>query len=154
MSSPVPAEVCLHAGGMTKAQPNLAMIFKGKGLFLKKEKASYHPDVDVYAQPKATADRPFSVDWANNTMKKHLQEEDPSFDDEDKAEKPWVLFVDNLAAQKSRPFVKAIQTLNGELCFGPPGKTEGWQPIDTGHVGIPSVTKYKNILCEFQHDQF
>ena len=137
----------LHAGDQqSKPQPKLAMIFKGKGLFLKKEKHMYHPDVDVYAQKKATADIPFSVAYINRTMHQHLADE--------ASESPWCLFADNLGAQKSKAFVGAVQKLNGEICFGPPQKTEGWQPIDTGHVGAPSLTKYKIILCKFQHDHF
>ena len=118
---------------MEKEQPNMAMIFNGKGMFLEKEKDMYHPDVDVYAQKKATADPEFCLKWANRTLKNHVKK--------NMKDKDFVLYADNLGSQKKKAFVKAVQGLKGEIAFGPPQKTEGWQPIDTGHIGATRSTK-------------
>jgi len=87
--------------------------------------------VDVYAQKKATADSDFCHKWVNRTLRQHVQE--------NLKDKDFVLFADNLAAQKNTKFVRPIQALGGQVMFGPPAKTEGWQPIDTGHIGLLCV---------------
>jgi len=53
-------QMCIRARGK---QPRPAIIFRGQGRFLKAERKLYAERVDVYAQPKAWADRPFSLSW-------------------------------------------------------------------------------------------
>ena len=43
--------------------------------------------------------------------------------------------MDNLSTQKKNGFIGKIHAANGSAVFGPPNKTEGWQPIDAGHLG-------------------
>ena len=65
--------------------------------------------------------------WAKECLAPHIEK---VLDGEE-----YILFADNLAAQKSPQFVGAVKTTGGKTVFGPPGKTEGWQPIDCGHLG-------------------
>jgi len=66
--------VCLRAecppGGQ---QPRLAIIFRGTGKRITAvEKASWHPSIDVYFQPKAWLDRDTALAWAKKTFKNHV----------------------------------------------------------------------------------
>ena len=40
-----------------------------------------------------------------------------------------------MGSQKSRKFVKSVQKNKGQVVYGPPQRTDGWQPIDCGHLG-------------------
>ena len=108
------------------------MVFNGQGAFIKKEEHAYHPDVVVLAQAKATMDADLCIEWAE---KIHAP-----FAEKVLKNEPHIVFADNLAAQKMRGFVEKIKEANGTLVFGPPQRTEGWQPIDCGHIGATLKT--------------
>jgi hypothetical protein len=109
----------------------LALIYRGQGKVYDKEHASYHPNVDVYFQKKAWADRPFVVDWYKRTLQPWVQE-NVKGTTQDQA---WVLYADSLDAQRAFDFVNCVHKDNGRLIYGPRGKTDGWQPIDVGGLG-------------------
>ena len=50
-------------------------------------------------------------------------------------DEPFLLFQDHLGCQKKAGYVNAVQALGGQCLYGPRNKTEGWQPIDAGHLG-------------------
>ena len=79
------------------------------------------------AQQKATADPQFCVEYVDKVLKPYAEEHF--------AERQWLLLADNLASQKTKKFVEKIQALRGQVAYGPPNRTEAWQPIDCGHLG-------------------
>ena len=115
----------VHPG--SKKQAKLAMFFKGQGNVYKFEKDAYHPDVDVYFQQKAWLDRKVAADWVEKTLTPYVKAE--------LEDRFFLLFQDNLGVQKQlMNYVRPIQKLKGECVYGPPNKTEAWQPIDAGHL--------------------
>ncbi len=117
-------QLCLHPG--PGKQPNAAMIFKGGGTVYEAEKDAYHPDVDVYFQEKAWFDKVVAEKWVKKTLAASKTACLP--------DKDFVLFNDNLKAQKDqKSYVYQIQDIRGQVAYGPPGKTEAWQPVDAGH---------------------
>ena len=120
-------QVAFHPGEMKVEQPYLAMIFNGQGLAYDKEKHEYHPDVKVYFQEKATMDGELCVQWAQDVL--------ASWSEKNLEAERFLLFADNLGQQKTPEFVAAVDAAGADCIYGPPNKTEGWQPIDTGHMG-------------------
>jgi hypothetical protein len=105
----------------------VALIFRGQGKVYNKERHLYHPDVDVYFQAKAWCDRPFASEWFDRAVKPWVND--------NYGGKPWLLYADSLDAQRCFTFVDAVKKTNGEVLYGPRGKTDGWQPIDCGCIG-------------------
>ena len=98
-------QVCTLADGK---EPRITVIFRGKGKRVRPdEKAAWHPDVDVLWQENAWADKTVSVNWVNTTIK-HVVEN---------LEK-HALFVDNLTAQQTDDFKKAVSDLKGGVWYG------------------------------------
>lgn len=56
-----------------ETQPRIAVIFRGQGTVMNREKDKYDKRVDVYFQKKAWADRPTSKSWIENTFASHIQ---------------------------------------------------------------------------------
>ena len=98
-------QVCTLADGK---EPRITVIFRGKGKRVRPdEKAAWHPDVDVLWQENAWADKTVSVNWVNTTIKyvvKNLEKH--------------VLFIDNLTAQQTDDFKKAVSDLKGGVQYG------------------------------------
>ena len=88
-----------------------------------KEKAAYHPDVDVYWQPKAWADGGFYNQYIERTLKPafaHLGGE-------------VLLFCDNLACQTTPEFRQKVRSIaNARVWNYPANVTDLLQPIDAG----------------------
>ena len=59
----------------------------------------------------------------------------------------FLLYLDNLGAYKKLTFVRKLQKLGGEAVHGPENATQGWQPIDAGHIGA-TVTALARDLYE------
>ena len=95
---------CRPAGGK---QPPIAIIFRGTGKVLHKEKQFYDQSVHVYFQRKAWADRNFSVKWMQETRK------NPRF----------LLMCDNLDSHCQNEFLDEIKSLNGSRYLLPAGET-------------------------------
>ena len=119
-------QLCIHGG--SGAQPPLCLIFRGKGGVLAAERPAYHPSVKVLFQDCAWADPTVCRAWVDQVLKPWHSEKYPDGKD-------FLMLMDNLAAQRGAQFVKDIHALGGSCAYGPPGKTEGWQPIDAGHIG-------------------
>ena len=47
----------------------------------------------------------------------------------------FLLYMDNLGAQKKLTYIRPLQQIGVQGCFGPATAIEGWQPIDAGHIG-------------------
>ena len=58
----------------------------------------------------------------------------------------FLLYMDNLGAQKKLTYIRPLQKIGGEGCFGPENVTEGWQPIDAGHIGAVIKTLAKGCF--------
>ena len=112
-------QICFSPVG---PQPKLGIIFRGKGRKIsEEEKASWHPDVDIYFQENAWADTKFSVEWAERTLKPCVENL-----------KRFVLFCDNLTSQTHEDFKTKISSLGGVVWYGLPNATDLWQPVDAG----------------------
>ncbi len=94
------------------------------------ERAAYHPKVDVQFQAKAWLDKATSVGWVQKTLKEHIESRNAT------RELPmkFLLLMDNIYHQRTKKYVDEVKALGGECAYGPENKTEGWQPIDAGHV--------------------
>ena len=103
------------------------MFFHGKGTVLASERDEYHPNVHVAFSPKAWLNEDTAQRWLTDVLTPYIRE---YLDDVD-----WLIVMDNLATQKKKWFVRKIQALRGEIGYGPPNKTQHWQPIDAGHLG-------------------
>ena len=120
-------QVCIHGG--TSEQPPLTMIFRGKGCVPGAGKGSYHPKVRVLFQDCAWADKKVVSDWMKDIFGPWLKEK---FGDN---QKEFLLLQDNLGCQRGAEYIRTLHSLGGVSAFGPANKTEGWQPIDAGHIG-------------------
>ena len=114
------AQLCIHGG--LGPQPKLTLFFRGKSTALARERARYHPDVNVLFQENAWADAATVTQWARTSLQQHVQE---NLDD-----KPFVLYQGNPKAQKDPGYQQVVRDLGGLCAYGPRGMTEGWQPID------------------------
>ncbi len=113
-------QICFSPVGQ---QPQLAIIFRGKGKRISDdEKAAWHEDVDVYFQENGWADTAFSVEWAKKTLAPFVADHGH-----------FALFCDNLSAQVSEEFKKAILQLHGVCWYGL------WQPVDAGYGSLLEV---------------
>ena len=100
----------------------MAVIFRGTGKRIPADElAAYHKDVYVYRQPNAWVDTSMSVQWIKGTLSAAVAD----FDE-------FILFCDNLEAQRSLPFQEEIRELKGVVWYGVPNVTDIWQPVDAG----------------------
>jgi hypothetical protein len=51
-------------------------------------------------------------------------------------------------------YVRPLQKINIENAYGPPGKTEAWQPLDAGHLGAAIKTLAKEFLEIWMYKDF
>ena len=120
--------------------PRVAVIFRGQGRVYERERARYHPAVIVHFQPKAWADRPTAIRLLDDQVTSYVTEKFGTLG--------WCLYVDSLDSQRTRAFVGAVKKTNGQVVIGPPGKTDGWQPLDLG-VGAILKSLYRSELDEW-----
>ena len=103
--------ICFRRSG---EQPNLAIIFRRKGLRLSAvEKASWDKDVGFFFQPKPWTVTESVVNWAEKTLK-------PAVADVSR----FILFLDNLEVHTHESFQKSISNRKGITWFGVPGATD------------------------------
>ena len=108
-------------------QPRISVIFRGLGKRISAvEKASWHPDVDVYFQKNAWADTEFCVKWTKGTLKPFV-------------EGRFVLFLDNLEGQIVEEFKTEVANADSVCWYGLPGATDIWQPVDAGYAELLKV---------------
>ena len=111
------------------ASPKVGLIFRGKGMIGKVELASYEklaPNVQVFSQKNAWADRIMMVEWVDKVWRPFTE----SGADE------YLLLADNLDAHNCDAFRAAVQKTNTLLWFGPPGATHLWQPVDANEGAL------------------
>ena len=119
-----------------ETQPRIAVIFRGQGTVMNREKDKYDKRVDVYFQKKAWADRPTSKSWVEKTFASHIQ----SRKNLDGSLPKTLLFCDNLDSQVHEGFLSALHELDSSRYLLPPNETEMCQPID---AGVGAVIKVK-----------
>ena len=119
----------------------LVLIFRGAvtSRFLEKEKPKYHPRVKVFTQPKGWVDsenapRIFE-EAVHPWIDQNFLRENCEPGNERSSYEKWVLYIDNLGAQRTQEFVSKIQVKNRQCVYGPANRTDGWQPIDRVHIG-------------------
>ena len=107
-------------------QPYPVLIFRGQGKRItQQEKDAWDDRVEVKFQPKAWADEPFNL-W-------YAQECFPLFVEDGESN---VLFLDNLGTQATDEVVQAYKTMaNTKVHFLPSDTTDIIQPIDAG-IGL------------------
>ena len=113
--------------------------YPGKRISLH-EKAAYHEDVDIYFQPKAWVDTKTACDWVTKTLKPGVQAAKDG-------DKEFILLCDNLVAQTSDQFKRAVRKINGLVWFGPPGTTDIWQPVDASYGRL-----FKRLITREQEE--
>ena len=91
--------------------------------------------MNVYFQTNVWADTPFCVKWADNTLKKTVQEE----------HEPFALFCDKLESQKAEVFKESVEALGGIVWCGVANATDIWQPIDAGYAQLLKVLIKQNF---------
>jgi hypothetical protein len=99
-----------------KKQPRIAVLFRGQGTVMKREKDKYDKRVDVYFQKKAWADRPTSKAWVENTFASHIKSRkkpDGSFP-------KTLLFCDTLDSQVHEGFLSALHEIDTSRYLLPP----------------------------------
>ena len=107
-------------------QPYPVLIFRGQGKWItQQEKDAWEDRVEVKFQPKAWADEPFNL-W-------YAQECFPLFVEDGESN---VLFLDNLGTQATDEVLQGYKTMaNTEVHFLPSDTTDSIQPIDAG-IGL------------------
>jgi len=137
------AQLCIRAVKNGESQPRLALIFRGKGHFLKKERKLYDPRVDVFANDKAWATRKFSDEWAMTTLKKHIDERTAA----EGVCPSTIGFCDNLDSHTQPEFRDALGSFGMNRSLLVAGETECLQAIDGG-VG----STFKMIVGQIQDE--
>ena len=112
-------------------------MFKGSEKIKEKENHQYDPRINVFFQANAWLDTSLSMLW--------LEEVFEPWQKNVLAGTDLLVLMDNLRIQKNGEYIRKLQSLGAEALFGPPGKTEAWQPIDAGHLGamIKDIAKEK-----------
>ena len=85
------------------------------------KKVAWHTDVDVLWQENVWADTTVLVNWINISLKpvvKNLEKH--------------VLSVDNLTAQQTDHFKKAVSDISGEVWYKLKNATHLWQVVEAG----------------------
>ena len=75
------------------------------------EKKAYHKQVDIFWQENAWVDTEVACQWVKKTLKPAVNPGEE-----------FLLLCDNLNAQTSDEFKKAVREINGIVYFGVPGK--------------------------------
>ena len=112
-------------------QPPPCLVFRGTGKQIKQEeKDAYPPELVVLWQPKAWVDRPIAVQWVELAWKQLVAADRAAgvCDDEDR----YLLFDDNLDAQKQPEYLEALKALQTDNHKIAPDKTDQLQPVDDG----------------------
>ena len=104
-------QICFRPEG---EQPKICVIFRGMGKRKSAvEKASWHPDVDVYSQPNVWTDANICVQLIKKTLKPVVEDR-------------FVIFLDNLEGQIADEFKQEVAESGGVCCYGLPGVTDIW----------------------------
>ena len=101
------------------------------------EKEAWHKDVDVYFQDNVWADREFSFNWLNKTLKSAAERKDR-----------FVLFCDNLSAQLTDSFKDAASAIGGLVWYGVLNAIDLWQPVDAG------FGEFLKVLAKQEHNRW
>ena len=128
-------------------QPKLGLIFRGTGMRISDtERRQYHPDVIVRFQPKAWADRPYSIAWAQEDLSDYIINSG-----ECDVKQEYLLFHDNLDSQTTPEFRAALRCgeMKGNAHALLAGNTDCIQPVDGGTVIV--TLAFTINLCTLMH---
>ena len=111
-------------------QPAPCIIFRGQGNITDEERQAYPEGLAVLWQPKAWVDREVAKEWVEDVI-------EPFIEAERKAgvattDTRYLLFQDNLDAQKTEGYVSLLKAANVDDHKLPPNETDQVQPIDRG----------------------
>jgi hypothetical protein len=113
-----------------KAQPAPCILFRGKGNISEVERAAYPAGLVVLWQDKAWVDRPLALEWAEDVIKPFVEAERKAGVAETSTR--YLLFQDNLDAQKQPDYIKLLSDWGVDDHKLPPNETDQVQPIDRG----------------------
>ena len=115
--------------------PRLGMILRSAmGKNIEKERHFYPPAVTVYFNERAWATREFVREWVERDWKAFVQQEAPKWMQEE-GTADSLMFQDSLDSQRRKAYIDALRRWRTESVFGVKQRTEGWQPVDRGHLG-------------------
>jgi hypothetical protein len=113
-----------------KAQPAPCILFRGKGNISEVERAAYPAGLVVLWQDKAWVDRPLALEWAEDVIKPFVEAERKAGVADTSTR--YLLFQDNLDAQKQPDYIKLLSDWGVDDHKLPPNETDQVQPIDRG----------------------
>ena len=112
-------------------QPPPCILFNGTGIRISDDELSQYPKgLVVLWQKKAWVDRPVALDWVKQVLKPFVQAERAAgvMSDSDR----YLLFEDNLDAQKQPEYISALNAIAIDDHKVPPNETDQMQPVDRG----------------------
>ena len=131
-----PPENCTDAAALDlykehlQAQPAPCIVFRGKGNISQAEQDAYPDGLVVLWQDKAWIDRPLALEWAEDVIKPFMQAERAA--GVAGAHDRYLLFQDNLDAQKQPDYINFLREWGVDDHKLPPNETDQVQPIDRG----------------------
>lgn len=134
-------QVAVAASAEVTATLPISVIFRGAGKVLTAEQGGYDPRVHVGFQLKAWADSVYCESWLTTVLGPWLETHCPG--------QAFLLFCDSLKGQRRRSVIDRLHAMRGAACFGPPNKTDCWQPIDRGHIGAVLKMKIRALQEEW-----
>ena len=103
---------------------------------LAREEGSYHSAARVRFQETAWTARPTALAMLKQTTLPWVKEKHGDL--------PWLLYMDQLDAQRHIKFVSEVKANRGHCMFGPSGRTDAWQPVD---LQCGAVLKSLDLSC-------
>ena len=150
-------QVCICLDPVNGLHVKIAIIFRGTGQRISyAERMSWDPRVDVYFQPKAWADRPFSEEWVDRTLRTHVEAHHRHPNPDIGGYISSLLLADNLDSHKTPQFRDSLRSLQTVLQLFVTDVTEKTQAIDRG-VGKAIkdlVCRARDKLMEADEDNF
>ena len=111
-------------------QPAPCILFRGQGNISQEERDAYPSGLVVLFQKCAWVDRPVALDWVDKVMKPFIEAERAAGVADQSAR--YLLFEDNLDAQKTPEYIEALRGISIDDHKVPPNHTDEVQPIDRG----------------------
>lgn len=131
-----PAQYCTndearkHYKAYLMEQPAPCIVFRGKENITEDELNAYPDGLVVLWQDKAWIDRPLAVEWAEDVIEPFMAAERKAGVAD--AATRYLLFQDNLDAQKQPEYLKKLSACGVDDHKLPPNETDQVQPIDRG----------------------
>ena len=111
-------------------QPAPCILFRGQGNITQEERDAYPEGLVVIFQKCAWVDRLVALDWVDKVMKPFVEAERAAGVADESTR--YLLFEDNLDAQKTPEYIEALRVNGIDDHKVPPNHTDEVQPIDRG----------------------